>query len=78
MAQTNNRLTSRQKELCNFLLNGHTTSKELSTVMGISEQMVKNMIKDVCDRTGMGNRVELALYLERNRTLFEEPLSPGC
>jgi DNA-binding NarL/FixJ family response regulator len=72
MANAQQALTKRQKQLCLLLLDGHTTSKELGAEMRLREQVIKNMMCDIFDITGMGNRVELALYLERHRELIEE------
>jgi DNA-binding NarL/FixJ family response regulator len=72
MAIPQPRLTSRQKQLCRLLLDGHTTSKELGIEMRVREQVIKNMMGDIFDFTGMGNRVELALFLVRHRELIDE------
>lgn len=42
-------------------MEGHS-NREIAASLGMSEQIVKNHIRAMMDDTGMGNRLELALW----------------
>jgi len=44
------------------LLTAGMKDKEIATALGIKEGTVKNHLRRIYDKTGMGNRVELALW----------------
>ena len=39
------------------------TNQEIATVMGVSEQIVKNHMRNIFDKLGVWSRLELALYV---------------
>lgn len=54
-------LTRREIEILPLLAHG-MSNKEIAGVLGLHIQTVKNLVKDMCDRTGFANRIELAIW----------------
>jgi DNA-binding CsgD family transcriptional regulator len=52
------RLTRRESQIIEFLLLGFTNS-EIGTELNLKEQVVKNYLKTIFDKTGIKNRVAL-------------------
>jgi|HubBroStandDraft_3_1064219.scaffolds.fasta_scaffold139361_1 DNA-binding NarL/FixJ family response regulator len=42
-------------------------NKEVAVAIGTTENVVKNYMREIYDKLGMNNRVELALWYERRR-----------
>lgn len=57
-------LPNRQRELIRYLADGHSND-EIAMLMGISTQTVKNMVSNLCERTGSSNRYRLVLHFYR-------------
>lgn len=55
------KLTPRQTQVVRLLAQG-MTNREIGDQMGITAGTVKNYLKLIYDKTGMGSRVELALW----------------
>jgi len=54
-------LTAREERLVDLLAEG-MTNRDISQATGYTEHMVKNYLRNVYDKLGMHNRVELALW----------------
>ncbi len=46
-------------------------NKEIAGQLGTTEQVVKNYLKNVYDKAGVSNRLELALFTIHHRILAE-------
>ncbi len=58
-------ITKRERQVLIFLTEGFKNA-EIATLMNITEHVVKNHIRSLYDRTGLSNRVELALWWIKN------------
>lgn len=54
-------LTAKEKIVCQLITQGYK-NRDIGEVIGTSEHVIKNMTRVLYDKTGMGNRVELALW----------------
>ena len=54
-------LTARERQIVAAVAEG-TSNREIATALGLSEQTVKNHLSNIFDKTGVSNRLELALY----------------
>jgi DNA-binding NarL/FixJ family response regulator len=62
------RLSPQKLRIVHLVAEGKTNS-DIAEVIGTSEPVMKNYLRDIYDRTGMCNRVELALwYLAHTET----------
>ena len=55
-------LTKREKEIFNYLIQNKTT-KEISTILGITEKTVRNHISNTIQKLGVKNRTQALLEL---------------
>jgi two-component system, NarL family, nitrate/nitrite response regulator NarL len=60
-AATSYRLTRRQREVLSAAVTG-CTNKEIAQKLSITEDTVKHHMTSIFDKTGMSNRLELALF----------------
>jgi DNA-binding NarL/FixJ family response regulator len=58
-------LTPREKEILACIASGET-NREISDTLNIAENTVKNHIKNILDKLGLANRVQLAAYAVRH------------
>jgi DNA-binding NarL/FixJ family response regulator len=54
-------LTVREMQIVRAIVDG-TSNREIAAALGLSEQTVKNHLSNIFDKTGVSNRLELALY----------------
>lgn len=54
-------LTPRQQEMAMRVAQG-MTNKEIGAALGVTEDTVKSQLRRAFDRTGMGTRIEFALW----------------
>jgi DNA-binding NarL/FixJ family response regulator len=59
-------LTPREKEVICLLVDG-LTNLEIGKLLGIQETAVKTRLRDIYDKLGLDNRVQLALWYEARR-----------
>lgn len=60
-------LTPKQQELVSLVASG-LKNKSIAEIVGTTEQVIKNYLRPIFDKTGMSTRLELALWwLERQR-----------
>jgi DNA-binding NarL/FixJ family response regulator len=58
-----NELTALEKDIAEFVHNALTNS-QIAELIGRSEEGIKSHLRRIFDKTGMCNRVELALWYE--------------
>jgi len=60
--QPGDRLTSKEVQVATLVWQG-LTNKDIASVIGTSEQVVKNHLRTTFDKLGAWTRLELALYV---------------
>jgi len=60
------RLTPRELEIVRHIAEG-ATNRDIATALGISEDTVKHHLRNVFDKLGVSNRLELGLFAVSNR-----------
>ncbi len=60
--QPRDRLTGKEVQVATLVWQG-LTNKEIASVLGTSEQVVKNYLRTAFDKLGVWTRLELALYV---------------
>ena len=60
------KLTRRERQIVLGVLKGWT-NKEIAVSYGVREQTIKNQLTTLFEKTGVRNRVELAIYAVRHR-----------
>lgn len=56
------RLTAKEVQVATLVWEG-LTNREIATVIGTTEQVVKNYLRNTFDKLGVWSRLELALYI---------------
>jgi DNA-binding NarL/FixJ family response regulator len=56
------RLTAKEIQVATLVWNG-LTNREIAKVIGTTEQVVKNYLRNTFDKLGVWSRLELALYV---------------
>lgn len=54
-------LTNREREILNWVASGKT-NREIADALGISDQTVKNHLKNILQKLQLENRVQLTRY----------------
>ena len=67
-------LTPRQKSVLRLLLSGYKTP-EIGVSMGITPNAVKEHLRWAMNKTGMGNRIELAVFIHSRPELLKEVMA---
>ena len=60
--QPRQRLTPKEIQVANLVWDG-PTNREIATLIGTTEQVVKNYLRTTFDKLGVWSRLELALYV---------------
>ena len=71
-----NRLTPREMQIVALIVQG-CKNKEIALRLGVTEQVVKNYLRSVYDKTGVSDRLELALFTIHHRILAEAAAEAG-
>ena len=71
-----NRLTPRELQIVALIVQG-CKNKEIGLRLGVTEQVVKNYLRSVYDKTGVSDRLELALFTLHHRILAEAAAEAG-
>ena len=71
-----NRLTPREMQIVSLIVQG-CKNKEIAFRLGVTEQVVKNYLRSVYDKTGVSDRLELALFTIHHRILAEAAAEAG-
>src|SRR5258707_15207006 len=65
-----NRLTAKELRIVALIVQGYK-NKEISTQLGTTKQVIKNYLRNVYDKIGVSDRLELALFTIHHRILAE-------
>ena len=60
--QPRDRLTAKEVQVATLVWEG-LTKREIADVIGTTEQVVKNYLRNTFDKLGVWSRLELALYI---------------
>ncbi len=60
--QPRDRLTGKEAQVATLVWEG-LTNREIANVIGTTEQVVKNYLRNTFDKLGVWSRLELALYV---------------
>jgi DNA-binding NarL/FixJ family response regulator len=64
------RLTPKELQIVALIAEG-SKNKEIASQLGTKEQVVKNYLRSIYDKTGVSDRLELALFTIHHRALAE-------
>src|SRR5205085_7509992 len=69
-ARVRDRLTARELKIVALIVQGYK-NKEIATTLGTTEQVIKNYLRNVYDKIGVSDRLELALFTIHHKILLE-------
>ncbi|MDE3103614.1 MAG: response regulator transcription factor [Acidobacteriota bacterium] len=69
-ARVRERLTRREMQIVSLIVQG-CKNKDIAAQLGTKEQVVKNYLRSIYDKTGVSDRLELALFTIHHRILTE-------
>ncbi len=75
-ARVRDRLTLKEIKIVALIVQGYK-NKEIANQLGTTEQVIKNYLRNVYDKTGVSDRLELALFTIHHRTLAEAAAQAG-
>ena len=64
-----NRLTRKELQIVGLLIQGYK-NKDIADELGNTEQVIKNYMRSIFDKTGVADRLELALFTIHHRVLL--------
>jgi DNA-binding NarL/FixJ family response regulator len=64
------RLTPKELQVLALVAEGGK-NKEIATQLGTKEQVIKNYLRNIYDKTGVSDRLELAVFTQHHRVLAE-------
>jgi len=72
------RLTPKETQVATFVWQG-LTNREISNLMGTTEQVIKNHLRSTFDKLGVWSRLELAMYVASHggKDWLEQPEGQG-
>ncbi|MHB1795966.1 MAG: response regulator transcription factor [Acidobacteriaceae bacterium] len=70
-------LTPKEIKIVALIVQG-CTNKEIARHLGTNEQVIKNNLRKVYDKTGVSDRLELALFTLHHRTLADAAAQAGA
>ena len=72
------RLTAKEIQVATLVWEG-LTNREISKLMGTTEQVIKNHLRSTFDKIGVWSRLELAMYVASHggKNWREEPNGPS-
>jgi DNA-binding NarL/FixJ family response regulator len=70
------RLTPKEMQVVALLMQG-SKNKEIALRLGTTEQVIKNYLRNIYDKTGVSDRLELALFATHNRILAAAAAEAG-
>ena len=65
-ARVRDRLTAKELKIVALIVQGYK-NKEIATQLGTTEQVIKNYLRNVYDKIGVSDRLELALFTIHHR-----------
>jgi DNA-binding NarL/FixJ family response regulator len=75
-ARVLDRLTSKEMKIVALIVQG-CKNKEIAMRLTTSEQVIKNYLRSIYNKTGVPDRLELALFIIRHRMLAEAAAAAG-
>ncbi len=75
-ARVRDRLTPKELQIVALIVQG-CKNKEIASRLGTKEQVIKNYLRSIFDKTGVGDRLELALFTLHHRVLNEAAAHAG-
>lgn len=75
-ARVRDRLTPKEIKIVALIVQGFK-NKEIANHLGTTEQVIKNYLRNVYDKTGVSDRLELALFTIHHRTLADAAAIAG-
>ena len=69
-ARVRDRLTPKEMQIVALIVQG-CKNKHIATQLGTKEQVIKNYLRSIYDKTGVSDRLELALFTIHHRILAE-------
>jgi len=66
--RVSSRLSRRERRIIAEVVQGYK-NREVATHLGTSEQMIKNVLRIIFDKTGVSDRLELALFVMHHQVL---------
>ncbi len=75
-ARVRDRLTAKEMKIVALISQG-CKNKEIAMRLGTTEQVVKNYLRSIYDKTGVSDRLELALFTMHHKILAEAAAAVG-
>ncbi|HUZ04449.1 MAG TPA: response regulator transcription factor [Acidobacteriaceae bacterium] len=75
-ARVRQRLTPKEMKIVALIVQGYK-NKEIAIQLGTTEQVIKNYLRNIYDKTGVSDRLELALFTLHHRILMQPADSPS-
>ncbi|MDE1175094.1 MAG: response regulator transcription factor [Edaphobacter sp.] len=75
-ARVRDRLTPKEMQIVALIVQG-CKNKEIALQLGTKEQVIKNYLRGIYDKTGVSDRLELALFTIHHRVLAEAAAKAG-
>ena len=75
-ARVRDRLTPKEMQIVALIVQG-CKNKVIATQLGTKEQVIKNYLRSIYDKTGVSDRLELALFTIHHRLLAEAAARAG-
>jgi DNA-binding NarL/FixJ family response regulator len=75
-ARVRDRLTPKEMKIVALIIQG-CKNKEIAMRLGTTEQVIKNYLRSIYDKTGVSDRLELALFTIHHRMLAEAANAVG-
>jgi DNA-binding NarL/FixJ family response regulator len=75
-ARVRDRLTPKELKIVALIVQGYK-NKEIATKLGTTEQVIKNYLRNVYDKIGVSDRLELALFTIHHKILLEAASATG-
>jgi DNA-binding NarL/FixJ family response regulator len=75
-ARVRDRLTPKEMQIVALIVQG-CKNKDIATQLGTKEQVIKNYLRSIYDKSGVSDRLELALFTIHHRALAEAAARAG-
>lgn len=75
-ARVRDRLTPKEMQIVSLIVQG-SKNKDIAARLGTKEQVIKNYLRSIYDKTGVSDRLELALFTLHHRILAEAAAKAG-
>jgi DNA-binding NarL/FixJ family response regulator len=75
-ARVRDRLTPKELKIVALIVQGYK-NKEIAVKLGTTEQVIKNYLRNVYDKIGVSDRLELALFTIHHKILLDAASATG-